>query len=329
MEKYNEFNLFLARLNGKIYELLKKEYEYNIKNFEGNMKCNSYIKNSVDSFNYKFRDFYNYDTTGKKYENPPLMILNKKELISEVCNFYSLLDEPISEIFNKLVVDPKFIQYGFNDLCTINYKTKTALVECSYSGKLKTYGTLVHECAHAVEYNFDSSERSRENKESYLEFAPIFLEIVSFWEAKNSICDENDSLRCIDELYKEIKYASDTLGRYKELYYLYYYSSSGSIENLFVNAVKAGFDIDEIKKLVKVDFNALYQYVASSYYALELFSLYLSDKDKAFDILIKFMKKDNLGKLGIGEFFKYEKVMPNRNTDKLLELVVPSVRTKL
>lgn len=302
----------------------------------------------IDLYQQNKQDFYSiyflWDVFEEMYENtsgPAKLYLDKinfsnEELINLAINFFKFLGEPFSRTIREFLNKPNCVNFSLKNkdyagLTIYLESINEVYINLRRDYSLYDYITIVHELTHAFTFKFQSN-----NKECYDEIETSFMELVaafSFFEQSKS-----------EESFNFLEYL---LNRYRFLMIISH--KIISLIKIEQNLKRDFVDENELKKVAasklylnenKLEYvleNALFvkRYLTCRVFALELFMLYIQNKDVALDILKKIINLkyvdnlqyyNNLIKLGLipGQSLKdFISLIKNIDKDNNKRILMP------
>ena len=288
----------------------------------------------LDLYQNNKKDFYSiyflWDAFERMYENTsgaPKLDLDKvnfsnEELISLASNFFEFLGEPFSRTIMEFLNKPNWVNFSLNneDYAGMTLYLKSideVYINLQKDNSLYDYITIIHELTHAFTFKFQSSYKG-----CYDEIETSFMELVAAFY----YFEQNKS----KESFNFLKYL---LNRYR----LFAIVSHKMISLIKIEQdLKSDFaDETELRNFASLKLylnenklehaleNASYikRYFTCRIFALELFMIYIQNKDVALDILSKIINLrytddlqyyNNLIKLGL---------IPSRSLKDFISLI--------
>ena len=271
----------------------------------------SFAKEDILNF-YKESTLFSSDIT---YEEQKTMNLKTDDILTIVHDFYKSLNPYFFKIFMKVFKQRK------NNLKTFNKEDTTPFMGCSYMlpylnetyiAIARTYDiediiTFAHEYMHTINYSINPRGAYEKNKSYFFEIDTLFIELIITDYLrnlfKNNEADKANLIThleyCNQVIYSSIIY---TLTDYEKTNNTQLQSNKqmkelikntfGIKENIFEEIFQTG------------DTEIITKYIISYMFAIELYLLYLNDKDKSLYILKKIIQVKGLSK---EEYYKYIK----------------------
>ena len=271
----------------------------------------SFAKEDILNF-YKESTLISSDIT---YEEQKKMNLKNDDILTIVHDFYKSLDPYFFKTFMKIFKQRK------NNLKTFNKEDTTPFMGCSYMlpylnetyiAIARTYDiediiTFAHEYMHTINYSINPRGAYEKNKSYFFEIDTLFIELIITDYLrnlfKNNEADKANLIThleyCNQVIYSSIIY---TLTDYEKTNNTQLQSNKqmkelikntfGIKENIFEEIFQTG------------DTEIITKYIISYMFDIELYLLYLNDKDKSLYILKKIIQVKGLSK---EEYYKYIK----------------------
>ena len=271
----------------------------------------SFAKEDILNF-YKESTLFSSDIT---YEEQKTMNLKTDDILTIVHDFYKSLNPYFFKIFMKVFKQRK------NNLKTFNKEDTTPFMGCSYMlpylnetyiAIARTYDiediiTFAHEYMHTINYSINPRGAYEKNKSYFFEIDTLFIELIITDYLrnlfKNNEADKANLIThleyCNQVIYSSIIY---TLTDYEKTNNTQLQSNKQMKE-----LIKNTFGIKEniFEEIFQTsDTEIIIKYIISYMFAIELYLLYLNDKDKSLYILKKIIQVKGLSK---EEYYKYIK----------------------
>ena len=271
----------------------------------------SFAKEDILNF-YKESTLISSDIT---YEEQKKMNLKNDDILTIVHDFYKSLNPYFFKIFMKVFKQRK------NNLKTFNKEDTTPFMGCSYMlpylnetyiAIARTYDiediiTFAHEYMHTINYSINPRGAYEKNKSYFFEIDTLFIELIITDYLrnlfKNNEADKANLIThleyCNQVIYSSIIY---TLTDYEKTNNTQLQSNKQMKE-----LIKNTFGIKEniFEEIFQTsDTEIIIKYIISYMFAIELYLIYLNDKDKSLYILKKIIQAKGLSK---EEYYKYIK----------------------
>lgn len=276
-----------------------------------------YISNFAKKFSQD--DFFEFRTL--KHYN-----LSKDDILATTSMFYNSLDNRFSKPFNRMFEKNKqWIRYSKdNDTCYTFpiYNTNIVLMLLGCFNTIEDYATTSHEYGHGIDISYNQAEIEALDRIPFAEVVSIFMEMIN-----GQFLDE----QCFSP--KELlNYDINSFTKYLELGIIA--NEKNNITDMF-NSSKLFSNKQAIKylkdKVHMEDFGieqVLYDpiseqfpYVISYLVAIELYLIYLEDKDEALNIVYNFMKMKECSIEDYVCFFKKSGAEIGKNTEEYAKLL--------
>lgn len=293
----------LARDNLSLLEIYRESQE--------ELEDISFAKEDILNF-YKESTLFSSDIT---YEEQKTMNLKTDDILTIVHDFYKSLNPYFFKIFMKVFKQRK------NNLKTFNKEDTTPFMGCSYmlsylnetyiaiarTHDIEDIITFAHEYMHTINYSINPSGAYEKNKRYFFEIDTLFIELIITDYLrnlfKNNEADKANLIThleyCNQVIYSSIIY---TLTDYEKTNNTQL-NSNKQMKELIKNTFRIKENIFE-EIFQTSDIEIIIKYIISYMFAIELYLLYLNDKDKSLYILKKIIQAKGLSK---EEYYKYIK----------------------
>lgn len=290
--KYSYYNDVIAYLSRKIrsnllsYKILKdNEYLKQITIFE-DMIADLVFNNNFD-----------VDDSELKFNTK----ITNDDLFTLTYDFFKTLDKKTFELFEKLFkYHKKNVKLSSvpisKDYCGITYTsfdTMEFYIKIKRFYDIRDVNTLIHEYGHVLAFYLNAYDGNfYANQTPFCEIESIFLELLSFDFLDNIHFDASDSYNnrknFIYDIYGKASNIDNKFVLYNNM------TPNDRINHSYYSQIKQKFDIDKLdlwfmySSPVEIDI----LYVISSLYAMELYDIYLKNKEKALELYKQIIKLD-------------------------------------
>ena len=255
-------------------------------------------------------------------------------ILNMTTEFFQTTDAQIASQYNSLIdgtnlklkiMDGKTFEVG----CTYPIMgTKLVYMYVSKINSLQDYITLAHEMTHGVLYYMNPETMSGMDRFIFIETIPIFMEMINndYVAQRKGLELDGHNIKVLS--FNDYLHAAEmgcalmdalSILPGKDL------TNKGKVVN-FLKQYRC-FDEDDIKLVLHDCISEIFKYVNSYLAAVELYMIYLNNKEQAFDIIKKMAMVDTSDPRKYLEFLESIGIVPGANIGKYAQMLKENEKT--
>lgn len=211
-------------------------------------------------------------------------------------------------------------KYGGNTYSI--YGTKEAFIECIKDNTIQDYISLIHESSHGITCKLNQGIMWDWNKYCLIEVDSLFFEMIGTGYVADLMNCKDDGLRVKIATFKDHLYSADIICSKVEMY------GELSEKELRSKRLVSNFYRNEIGYNKTATNDAMYSriqdymhYIISYLIAIELYMIFINDKDLALNLLYKIIMLKNLNNREYLDSVRKLGIEPGRNAKEYYNLL--------
>ena len=276
----------------------------------------------------KFSDNFTNDELFS-YHNLRQRSSDREKILGMTCEFYNTLDKRFSKPFNRIFEKrDQWVKYvdsiaGNYPCYTLPiYHSNVILMLLTRTNSIEDFRSAVHEYGHAIDVSYNQSNIENLERLPFSELVSKFMELIDsiymedkgYSPAELLFSNINDFTQNLESaiVINEKNNIIDMVDRNK------IYSAKQAVKYLKNDVQMKDFGIDQV---LNETMGAHLPYVVSYLLAIELYLIYLEDKNEALNTVYSFIRLKDYSVSDYLDFFKKSGVEMGKNTDAYVKLI--------
>lgn len=242
------------------------------------------------------------------------------DIVNLTSSFYKGMSrdfyEPYRELASNFRTRLKFIHsknlYDYTGNTHPVYGTSRVYIDVVRNNSFQDYVSLLHESSHGITSLVNQDIMLDFSKYCFIEVDSIFFELIGTEYVGSKLNKEEDAKRIRLAIFRDYLYNAYILCLKMDMYSILNEKEYSKKKHVRTYLMDLGLDKEEIDDVVNTSMQDYLHYIISYLVAIELYMIYIVDKDYALSILYKIINMRNMGTTEYLEEIKKLGIIPGK-----------------